>query len=153
MTCLDRPHPLAALRQQGLPGFGDMQHLDTAMFGMSGAGHHAGLQQIGDDHAQSLRRQLRQPRQIGVRRPRIGPQHGQHQELRQRQPQIGKPPLHPQPMRRRRLTQQIAKIALLAPLALAGLGDGFRHRPLAHNIRALICCQNSDTIPFPPRHP
>ena len=79
--------------------------------------------QIADDHAHRLRREHREPGEVGIGYAGIGRQHGQGRELRLRHAEFVQCPVHPQPVGTSRLSQQIAEVAFLAALAFAGGGN------------------------------
>ena len=87
---------------------------------------------VADDDADRLRRQHRDPREIGAREAGIGLEHRQHHELRRGDAEIGQrtaPSLAAVALLG--LAQQIGEIALLAALALAlrrRAGAGERRR-------------------------
>ena len=75
--------------------------------------------QVADDDADGLRGQQRHPGEIGAGQARIGLQHGQHDELRRRDAEVGQRPFQRQPGRGLGLPQQIGEVAFFAALALA----------------------------------
>ena len=60
-----------------------------------------------------------EPSEIRARQAGIGPQHGQHGELRRGDAEVGQPPFQRQPGRGLGLPQQIGEVSLFAALALA----------------------------------
>ena len=149
---LDFHHPGAAALEQRL-ALGRRRELqNAAMRGVRRLLDGARLLEVADDDVDGLRREKRQPRQVGAGEAGIGHDHGQHGELRRRHLEIGQHLLHRRPHRRIGLAHQVAEMALRPALALARTRDGgqFGGPRLAIHISLLICYQMSNIAGDPP---
>lgn len=136
----------ARLHQQCAASLGQIEMLYASVNGVCAARYEPRLFQIGNDDADGLRRQKGDAREIGIGMAGIGGKHGEDGKLRLGEWQISQCFFHAVTVGTCRLPQKIAKITLLATLALARFRQIGHRIVLAHNVKALICCSCFDII-------